>query len=507
VFTQRISVPAAALVVLLAGCAGLPADLGRSDVAGLVEARGRTAPTADESARSRLIADLTARPLTTDAAVRIALTNNPRLKAEYARLGIAAAEVYDAGRLSNPTLSAAWLSSDESGAADQVSFGLSQSFTDILLLSARNRLARGEFERSKQAVGGEIQRLAAETEAAYYRLVGAKQVSAMRAAIAEAADVSARLAQRFFDAGNISRLELAQEQAAASEARLALLEAEARAVEARAGLNTLLGFTDGEFKWDVTERLPMPVAQEDELPALQSLAEKNRLDLSAARAEVDLLADSLGVTRRYRWLGLLEVGVETERETDRSRITGPTLALQLPLFNQGRGAVTRAESLLQQAEAGYHTRRIEASNAVQLAYAELLNARARAEHYRRSLIPQREAIVQRTLEEVNYMLKGQFELLFAKRQEYDAYQGYLEAVRDYWLARVELAKQVGTRLPSDAQIGPSSVDVETLITPKPAGMEHGGMPMEGMDHSGHTMPAEPKEQKPTEGDSGESHHH
>jgi len=49
------------------------------------------------------------------------------------------------------------------------------------------------------------------------------------------------------------------------------------------------------------------------------------------------------------------------------------------------------------------------------------------------------------------MLEGQFELLLAKRQEYEAYQGYLEAVRDYWLARTDLARAVGTTLPSSAQ--------------------------------------------------------
>jgi cobalt-zinc-cadmium efflux system outer membrane protein len=497
--TQRIRIPATTLVWLLAGCSSLPADLGRNNVAGLVVARGTPAPVPEEAAGARLVADLAARPLTADGAVRIALVNNPRLKAEYARLGIASAEVYDACRLSNPTLSAAWLNSDESGAADQVGFGLSQSFTDILLLSARKRLAKGEFERTQQSVGREIQNLATETETAYYRLVGAKQVAAMRATVAKAADVSAELAQRFFGAGNIGRLELAQEQAAAAESRLKRLEAEANVAEARAELNVLLGFTDGQFKWDVSDRLPMPVAQEDELSSLQALAEQNRLDLAAARAAVDLLADSLAVTRRYHWLGAFELGVETERETDRSRITGPTLALELPLFNPGKGRVARAESLLQQADSDLRNRLIEASNAVQLAHAGLLNTRARAELYRSTLIPQREAIVQRTLEEVNYMLKGQFELLFAKQQEYDAYQGYLEALRDYWQARVELARQIGTRLPSDAQIGDQTLDVETLITPKDA----------GTDHTGHSMsedaPGAPA--SITDGQAGPHHEH
>jgi len=488
VFTQQTKVSVAVMAALLAGCSSLPVDLGRGDVAALIEARGQPAPSVDETARGQLIADLTDKPLTPDGAVRIALVNNPRLNAEYARLGFASAEVYDAGRLSNPTLSAAWLNPDESGAADQVTFHLSQSFTDILLLSSRSRLAEGEFARIKQSVGSEIQNLASETEAAYYRLVGAEQVMAMRTTVARAAAVSAQLAQRFFDAGNISRLELAQEQAAASEARLDVLEAEGRAVAERTALNVLLGFSDGEMEWTVSNRLPLPVSQEDELAMLQSLAQTNRLDLAAARAQVELLADNLDVTRRYRWLGLFEVGVETERETDRSRITGPTLALQLPLFNQGKGAVTRAQSQLQQAASDYQSSRIEASNAVQLAYAGLMNARARMEHYRGALIPQREAIVQRTLEEVNYMLKGQFELLFAKQQEYDAYQGYLETVRDYWLARVELARQVGARLPSDAQIGGETLDVETLTTPKGSG---GG-------HSGHEMHQDQSSDEPSE---------
>ncbi len=468
---------------LLVGCASLPTNLGRDEVSALAEARGQPLPVTvtDE----QLLAELTAKPLTTESAVRIALVNNPRLKAEYARLSIAAAEVYDAGRLSNPTLSAAWLDSDESGAADQVTYGLVQRFTDILLLSARSRLAKGEFERAKLTAGSAIQNLAAEVQSAYYRLVGTKQVAALRTTIAHAAKVSADLAQRFFDAGNISRLELAQEQAAASQAELDRLEAEAGATAARSALNQLLGLTYGQAKWDVTDRLPAPIAQEDELDSLLALAGKSRLDFEAERTEVELLADSLGVTRRYRWLGAVEIGIETERETDRSRLTGPTLAVQLPIFNQGQGAVTRAESQLARSEADLRALQIEISNAVQLAHAGVLKARTQAQHYRSALIPQRELIAARTLEEVNYMLKGQFELLFAKQQEYDAYQGYLEAVRDYWLARVELARQVGNRLPSDARIGTETLDVETLIRPKGGGQ--GGHEMKQMDHSGHDM--------------------
>ncbi len=49
-----------------------------------------------------------------------------------------------------------------------------------------------------------------------------------------------------------------------------------------------------------------------------------------------------------------------------------------------------------------------------------------------------------------------FELIQAKRQEYDAYQSYLEAIRDYWLARTDLLRAVGARLPSESMAAPGS---------------------------------------------------
>ena len=49
------------------------------------------------------------------------------------------------------------------------------------------------------------------------------------------------------------------------------------------------------------------------------------------------------------------------------------------------------------------------------------------------------------------MLIGAFELLLSRQQEFDAYEAYLDAVRDYWLARNELGRAIGTALPSDAR--------------------------------------------------------
>ncbi|MBA3564785.1 MAG: TolC family protein, partial [Gammaproteobacteria bacterium] len=365
----------------------------------------------------------------------------------------------------------------------------------------------GEFDRAKQAAASEIFSLAADVEAGWYELAGAEQIATMRRAVVKATTAAAELAERFFEAGNITHLELALERAAASEARLESLEARAAVIQQRTRLNRLLGLSGGA-SYEIVSGLPEPPAEEEGLDTLMELSLASRLDLAAQRREVELLADNLGVTRRYRWLGAVgdvEIGAERERETDGSTLRGPTLALELPVFNQNADSITRAEAELAIAAAELDALQIEVSNAVRLAYAEVETARARLREHAEALVPLREEIVARTQEQVNFMLLGVFELLRVQREEYDAYQSYLEAARDYWLARVELERAVGTALPG-AGAPVTAIDAGKLTGPAP-------MDMEGMQHSEPDAPTDKSGQMqhgeretPAE-ESGQMQHH
>lgn len=464
----RCVIPLFAL--MLAGCAALPTERGIADVQALISARGGYQFTVADANTSALVAERLKASLTASDAVQIALLNNPRMRAEYARLGVASAEVYDAGRLSNPRFSAASLNSNATADADQVTFGLAQSFSDLLLLPMRSRLAKGEFERAKQQAGQAVLDLVAEVETAYFNLVGAQQVTVMRQKIARAAQTAADLAQRFFAAGNLSARELADARAAASTAQLSAIQAVGESNAARLTLNELLGFGTHVITWQTGDTLPLPLDREPAVTELLTLATQSRLDLAAQQQEVTFLTDNLQSTRRYRLVGGIEIGVETERETDRSRITGPLLSLELPIFNQGAGRVARAEALVEQSESALHAMELKVANAVMLAVTRVAAARERAELLRTRLIPQREEVVRRTQQEVNFMLEGQFTLLLAKQQEYDAYQAYLEALRDYWVARTALAREVGARLP-DFAAGPGETNSQPAV------------PADGIDHT------------------------
>ena len=484
------------LALMVSGCASVPADSGRGEVDALVGVRGQPVETVTET----LVTELMDAPLSAESAIRLALINNPRLQATYATLGFGAADVYQAGRIRTPVSAGAILDSNVAGERDQLSLGLVTSFTDLITLRARSRLSRGAFAALQQSVGAQVILVAAETERAYYYYVGAQQVAALRAQIAKAGALSAALAQRFRDAGNLTPRELALERAAASAARLSALDAEAEAFAARTELAQMLGLSVGD-PWRAPAALHLPLEHEDALEALLTIAKDTRLDLAAARTRADVLADQLGVVNWTRWLGELDVGIERERETDGVRLTGPTVDWEIPVFNQHKDALLRADADLKIAVSEVRRLTIDVDNSVRLAYAKLDNARARIEEHRTGLIPQRIETVVRAQEEVNFMLIGIFELIALKQEEYDAYQGYLEAIRDYWLARADLSLAAGSALPSSSQIGEQRIDVEEFVRPKSGGMDHSGhgggdnrsqMNEEDdsnntMDHSGHEM--------------------
>lgn len=475
---RYMSRPTTGLVVALtlSGCASLPRERGYAQTGDLVEARVGIAPRWSPDTPA-LKPEIPSAPLDADGAIRLAFLYNPRIREHYARLGLGRAELEEARRISNPAFGYSRLRSS-GGLGSQITRSVSVGFTDLLLLPARKRFASSELDRLQKEIAAELLTLATDVEVAWYEAVGARQVASMRDVVAQAGERSADLAQRFFDAGNITRLQLEQELAAASQARIAAVRAGADSLRTRSALADLIGLPS-DARWTVQDQLAAPPPTVYTADALVPLALDQRLDLAAARQAVVLREDALGVTRRWRWLGSVDVGYERESEVDGGVLRGPSLTLELPLFNQGQGAITRAQAELVDARAQLDRIALSVHNDARLGIAHLAVAHDIVERYRTALIPRREAIVARTQERVNFMLQGIFELIAARQQEYDVYQEYLEAVRDYWTARAQLRRVVGGRLPDDATTLEPTIGVESMLPKAEA---------PAMDHSMHSMP-------------------
>ncbi len=447
-----------------AGCAVVPLDDAADAAAGRIGERVSVKPEWPPDAGELESAPEIREPLTLPAALAIAFARNREIRRQYASLGIAHADLMDAARISNPTLSFEWLSPNNVG-QDQTSQGISASFTDLLLLPARRRLSEAEFRRMEFAVGSKLVALAHEVETAWFMHVGDQQVAAMRDAVAEAAQNEATLAQRYHEAGNISRLQLDLQQSAAAQAGIASLRARSDAAASRARLANLLGLS-AKAEWRTVDRLSTPPDTPLSRDELTEQALSRRLDLAALREEVLVLEDALGVTGGWRLLGSVDVGYRQEREVDGSRLRGPTLNLELPLFNQGQGAVARAEAELLDARARAESLALTVENEVTTAVEQLALARDVSARFHDELLPSTASAVARQQERVNFMLVGVFDLIRTKREQYDAWQGYFESVRDYWIARTGLRAATGGLLPGDEESLPLTVGADEIAGEK-----------------------------------------
>lgn len=385
--------------------------------------------------------------LTADRAVQIALLNNRELQATFEDIGIAHADLTEAGLLKNPVFDGSALFPDRPPSAAKLAFGIAQDFLDLLMIPLRKKVAANELMRAQLRVGDAVLKLAAEVRAAFYTLQGKQMLFTRLGVLGDTNAAALELALRQHEAGNISDLELANQQSTYSQSRLDAAQVAAEIRSDREKLNRLMGIWGAQTEWKMADELPsLPGSFPTE--HLESLAIAQRLDLAAAKAELGAIVQKLGLTKTYRYVGSIEFGVGSERETDRQWEIGPTLRLELPIFNQGQGRIAKLKALLRQAERRLAAAAIDIRSEVREARDRALAKKDLAAYYRDELIPERKRVLDLTLTSYNSMLKGPYDLLLARQNELAAERGYIEALRDYWIARADIERAVGGRLTS-----------------------------------------------------------
>jgi len=418
------------LALLFASCVSVPRDAGLGEVKEAVASRtdGTINWIADQDA---MLQD----ELTADEAVAIAVANNPRLQATLAELGIARADLIEASTISNPLLELELRLPGEPRRPYELR--LAQSLVELIQLPRRRAIGRAAFDAAQLRVSSSVLRFAAEVRASYIDLLATTQHVAQSRAIMEAAKAAAEVAIKQHAAGNITDLDLENEQALYEQAKLDLALAERELLVAREALLRNMGLRDASIEWRVPDRFPDLPATELEPSQLEQLAAQQRLDLAIARREVEIAQQRVPISR-IASLGEMEVDVHFEREPSGESTVGPGVVVPIPIFNSGRAARTRAEAEYLRARHLLEALTAESSSQLRTAQANLAEARARVEYYRDVILPRRRRIVELTKLEHNAMLVGVFQLLQARQNEAEAQSDYIDAQREYWSARTNL---------------------------------------------------------------------
>ncbi|HUU83100.1 MAG TPA: TolC family protein [Phycisphaerae bacterium] len=415
-------------VVVLCGCATVNPRLDYERAGRHVtEATGQTQvyrPEEEERVEG-LVQELLVDGLTSDEAARICLLNNPGLQAAFMNVGMARADVVQAGLLSNPSLGIS-VQLPAGGGLVNLEGALAQNIADLWQIPARRRAAERSLDRAVLELAREAADLATDAKVTYFEAVGADGLHHIAVENHGIARSLLELALARQQAGEAAELEVNLSRSFALEAELAVEAARLGASDARRGLAALLGIGGDADELVLLDGLPDVPPQVPDPEGVIELARRQRLDIQAARQMVSV-AEARLQEERWRLFPAVEIGVGLEREArereegrdilaDTARasianggltapsiqprsergqsmdfIIGPSLDIELPIFDQNQAQIAKAEYACQQARKTLEALDRAVVQEVRAAVDGALTAWRLAEAYRARAIPLAEA--------------------------------------------------------------------------------------------------------------------
>jgi len=327
----------AAATLLLHSCSAPPlAELERSALDDIRERTvgGGTPPSAESPLPP------TANPqdgLTEDEAAAIALWRNPDFAATLTELGLARADLVQAGLLTNPVFSFLFPLGPK-----EYEFALTLPLEVIWLRPGRVALAGKRLERAGKLLVQRGLDLVRDARVAHSELLLAAEKLRLAREAADLAERVARVADDRVRAGDAGEIEgsTARMDALLFREEAHRLDGELELARERLRATLTLPF---ELDLAAVESAPPPAVPAEDLLIVDALL--SRPDLRAARLAVEGAEERLHLAK----LEILQVaGILDANENRGGNLqVGPGTELKLPVFDQNQGIIARAEAELE----------------------------------------------------------------------------------------------------------------------------------------------------------------
>ncbi len=257
----------------------------------------------------------------------------------------------------------------------------------------------------------------------------------LRRTIVQALTASFDVTRRLHEAGNITDLDFARERALLEAGKLALRSVEVAVRQSREDLNILMGLWGKQTEWQTDQRLPEIPQQPIQTEDIERVALNRSVDLLHARQRLVSAGEQLGLNKATALIPESHLGALGER-TDGAWEVGPVLEFPIPLFDQGQARTGRAAAELRRAQQEYY------SLAVQIRATRAGASRPRCRGRGIALYTiatsccrfMSASLTKRSCNTTRCNLDP-IQLLRAREQQIETGAAYVEALRDYWLAR------------------------------------------------------------------------
>lgn len=379
--------------------------------------------------------------LTPETAVARALEVAPRTAAAAARLRAAGGAVDQADVMPNPEVSVEFENFKGSGPYRgygnvESTYSLSQTIELGGKRGARTDAARAARSTAGFDLATARLDLIRDVRQAFAEAVAAEATVALAAEQLRLAGEVERSTQARLEAGREAPIQLGRAEIARRQAQLGLDQAKRRASAARQVLAGLTGIMQADIRLEdgwfrrVDGAATGTVAEPTELLRRESEVRRSRAELEVERSKAIPDVTVSGGFRRFR------------EGSDNAFLVG--VSVPIPLFDQNRGAITKARAELVAAEADLAAERIDQERRVNAAQANLAAARDTATALQEKIIPTAEQGFAAAQEGYRQGKFSYLEMLEAQRTLFDTRRELIDTLQGFHNARAELERLTAT---------------------------------------------------------------
>lgn len=382
-----------------------------------------------------------AEPLNKEAALSLALKNNPRLSAALARIEGAEGERLQASLMPNPQ---AMLEIENFGGEDdqesfdgaETTLGLEQEIEIAGKRGKRTEVADYGFQITQQQAIAEALSLLAETEYAFMRVAIATERLALAEKRVSLADETHETVKKRVSAAAASDIQHTKADIEQSAAKLEKSKAEAELTEAQSILASLLGTpsisVDDMQVQAGLEGLPDLPDRAALLDAVRNTPQARAAEFTKMRATSQLdLARAQGVPNPTFGLG-----VRRFNENDSTALVAG-VSFPLPVFNRNQGSVKAAKAGIIEADAMARQQDLDLQQSAIAAWEKLAAAHKEAEAYQSDMVPSAERAYSQASEGYSAGRFSFLDLLDAQRTLYEVQESRLDSLLSLYEAKAQ----------------------------------------------------------------------
>lgn len=381
--------------------------------------------------------------LSMEDSVRIALLNNKKLQSSFEEIGIAKADLVQAGLLTNPDLTAIFRFPFGGGKTGIETGGLI-NISEIWQIPIKKKIAFKKLEISIHQISELILDTVKEAKNAY---IDYAFLSLIRQEVERIKDVVEEWREHLVyreKFGFTSALDILMAESVLADTELEFSKTESELLIARYRLNRILGLSDEH--WDIKTDLII-LEKIPSLPDLESLISKatSRPDIQIAKNEVEEAHQLLRFEKTLIFSNI-QAGALYEKGIDGDESIGPEIGLKIPIFDQNQAQIAKAEYRLRQKEKALKAKIDEIKEEVSSTYERLLFLSQQIDYLKNKIIPVREQAVEHAERYFNAMEMNMLYLLEARKNLIESKRHYLQALKEYHEQMTMLERIVGGRI-------------------------------------------------------------